>query len=417
VVRGLINEYPANLAVYEIHVSDAYESTTQWDENRWSFYYIAPGYIPRFVVDGLNDAPDDCNTGPNNPCDSTLYEGRLNVQQAVPTDVTVSLTGYAVGAQTYDIVAHVCIEAGGAAKTMRLYMVDLLDYWPSASMPPYYDYYRNTLRQGAVPVDVALTPGACTNVWNTFTFDATSWNNQANIKIMAWLQEPLSVFPAHVHQATTMPWPFPVGDADGDGFLDNVDNCPRDYNPTQVDSDFDGHGDECDLCPGYDDHLDADGDGVPDGCDVCWGDDATGDSDGDGVCDDLDECWGDDATGDSDGDGVCDDLDACWGDDATGDSDGDGICDDLDECEGDDATGDSDGDGVCDDLDQCWGDDASGDSDGDNWCNDLDCDDANPNIWDFDDCGVCGGDNSTCGLFDDDFETGDTSGWDATVGS
>ncbi len=37
-----------------------------------------------------------------------------------------------------------------------------------------------------------------------------------------------------------------VTDADGDGLVNNQDNCPYAANPTQVDSDHDGYGDPCD---------------------------------------------------------------------------------------------------------------------------------------------------------------------------
>jgi Tol biopolymer transport system component len=60
-------------------------------------------------------------------------------------------------------------------------------------------------------------------------------------------------------------------DSDGDGVLDDKDNCPDTQNPGQEDSDGDGIGDACDNCPedynsGQDD---ADGDGVGDACDNC----------------------------------------------------------------------------------------------------------------------------------------------------
>src|SRR5207247_1573133 len=38
-------------------------------------------------------------------------------------------------------------------------------------------------------------------------------------------------------------------DADGDGILDHVDNCPRTPNPDQRDADADGAGDACDPRP------------------------------------------------------------------------------------------------------------------------------------------------------------------------
>lgn len=58
-------------------------------------------------------------------------------------------------------------------------------------------------------------------------------------------------------------------DADGDGVLDVIDNCPAAANVEQRDHDADKHGDACDRCP----HLasetdpDGDGDGVGDACD------------------------------------------------------------------------------------------------------------------------------------------------------
>ena len=106
-----------------------------------------------------------------------------------------------------------------------------------------------------------------------------------------------------------------VGDADGDGVLDDADKCPG--TPTGVEVNSKG-------CP-----LDSDGDGVPDYKDNCPGTskdakvDAMGcplDSDGDGVPDHRDKCPDTpkgvkvDNSGcplDSDGDGVYDDMDKC----------------------------------------------------------------------------------------------------------
>ncbi len=58
---------------------------------------------------------------------------------------------------------------------------------------------------------------------------------------------------------------------------------------------------------------------------------------------------------------------------------------------------DPDGDGLQNLVDQCLGNDASGDGDDDGVCADTDCDDGDANAAFADSCGVCGGDESSCG--------------------
>jgi outer membrane protein OmpA-like peptidoglycan-associated protein len=118
----------------------------------------------------------------------------------------------------------------------------------------------------------------------------------------------------------TMPPPEVIGDSDGDGLLDDVDQCPNDA------EDFDGFQDE-DGCP----DLDNDGDGVLDVNDGCPNDpedidgfeDEDGcpdpDNDGDGILDVDDQCPNEPGTPenngcpdpDRDGDGVPDRVDNC----------------------------------------------------------------------------------------------------------
>jgi hypothetical protein len=70
-------------------------------------------------------------------------------------------------------------------------------------------YSRNGFKQAASTEDVSLIPGECKEVVRTFTFDEGSWDQQADIKIVAWAQQPLSSGPAQVYQAANMGWPFP----------------------------------------------------------------------------------------------------------------------------------------------------------------------------------------------------------------
>jgi len=61
----------------------------------------------------------------------------------------------------------------------------------------------------------------------------------------------------------------PMPDRDGDGALDDSDNCPDDSNADQSDDDGDGLGDRCDNCPivPNTDQRDYDGDKLGDFCD------------------------------------------------------------------------------------------------------------------------------------------------------
>ena len=194
-------------------------------------------------------------------------------------------------------------------------------------------------------------------------------------------------------------------DVDGDGFEDDIDNCPDMANPSQFDLDGDGEGDVCDpdddndtlkdwedCCP-YDynpNQLDTDGDNLCDACDA--------DDDNDLIADGKDNCPleanpeqldneldgdGDACDPDDDNDQVLDDLDNCpftqnlfqennegdeWGDACDPDDDNDELVDEEDNCPftvnpgqedldedgvGNDCDDDIDGDEVLDDDDNC----------------------------------------------------------------
>jgi len=102
---------------------------------------------------------------------------------------------------------------------------------------------------------------------------------------------------------------FELQDNDGDGVLNDVDNCVSVANANQADTDGDNIGDACDECVA----------------------DPLNDADNDNVCDDVDACLGHDDRLDRDGDLIPDDCDLCP-DTVLNDPDGDGVCNDIDNC-------------------------------------------------------------------------------------
>ena len=109
-------------------------------------------------------------------------------------------------------------------------------------------------------------------------------------------------------------------DADGDGIIDEEDNCPGVYNSDQANSDADTYGDACDNCPNADneDQLDTDTDTVGDVCDNCPNDANQNQDDGDSdtvgdVCDNCPDDPNTDQT-DTDGDNIGDVCDWICGD-------------------------------------------------------------------------------------------------------
>ncbi|MDP3857800.1 MAG: thrombospondin type 3 repeat-containing protein [Stagnimonas sp.] len=170
-------------------------------------------------------------------------------------------------------------------------------------------------------------------------------------------------------QDSDLPPGASIPDGDGDGVLDDVDNCPTVANTNQIDTDGDGLGDACDgdddndtvpdtgdNCPliANPDQLDTDGDGLGNACDP--------DDDGDGDLDPVDNCplvanpdqldtdgdgQGDACDNDDDNDTVADPTDNCplIANPDQLDTDGDGL--------GNACDPDDDGDGDLDPVDNC----------------------------------------------------------------
>ena len=166
-----------------------------------------------------------------------------------------------------------------------------------------------------------------------------------------------------------------VGDSDGDGVRDPLDNCPTVANASQADADGDGIGDVCDNAPNTPnaDQRDTDGDGIGDVLDT--------DDDNDG-CQDTSDAFPLDPSecSDNDGDGT--------GDNADTDDDNDGVPDSIDNCPFTPNTNQSDidSDGI--------GDVCDNDIDGDGWSNEQeqacgsDATEATDTLTDFDNDGL-----------------------------
>jgi M6 family metalloprotease-like protein len=124
-------------------------------------------------------------------------------------------------------------------------------------------------------------------------------------------------------------------DTDGDGLLDDLDNCPLIANSGQADGDLDLIGDVCDNCltQANHDQVDQDHDGLGDACDACPTD-STNDVDDDGVCGLVDNCPTTPNAGqqDQDHDGLGDLCDICPQDPTNIDTDNDGVCGSTDNC-------------------------------------------------------------------------------------
>ena len=187
-----MDDYADTFVMVQIHLGDPY--TYPWGTSRGYFYSITG--VPSCVFDGVIKTVG--NQGYNG------YLSRYNQRQAVPTDVTIELSGEYVSGRTYRFSAEVCIEPDGQGKTMRVYMVQVLDYWPAVG-----GYHRNGFKQAATTEDITLSPGDCQVVQREFTFDDDSWAAQDDITIVAWAQQPGS-FPSNseVHQAAMIDWPF-----------------------------------------------------------------------------------------------------------------------------------------------------------------------------------------------------------------
>ena len=154
-----------------------------WVITRSDFYIPGTFYVPHMFMDGYDEGTN-----------YNLWNSDYLARQPVTTDVTIDVEASLFGI-TLDATGTVCVEAGGTAKTMRVYMVQVLDHYP-----PTPTYYRNCFRLVHIE-DVTVDAGACVDVEHTFTLTTIDTATPEDIGVVVWAQQPLDAGPAEVYQA------------------------------------------------------------------------------------------------------------------------------------------------------------------------------------------------------------------------
>ncbi len=233
----------------QIHIGDSYATT--WGNTRKTFYGVTG--TPTTWFDGVLERVGGSS--------GMSYVPQYTSRRAVATDVTMQVGAVQVSGPTFDVTATVCLEATGTAKTVRVHIAQVLDYYPASPT-----YSRNCFMQAATHQDVTLQPGQCQQVTRTLTFNTASWAAPEDIQLIAWAQAPSGSGPAVVHQAAIANWPF-ILDCNGNGIPDNCD----------IDCSIPG----CDVYPDCGGSIDCNENGTPDECE----DGGADDCDGDGISD------------------------------------------------------------------------------------------------------------------------------------
>jgi hypothetical protein len=212
-------------------------------------------------------------------------------------------------------------------------------------------YYKCEGVGGTQPYDWSLLPQAQIPYGCTFTGDSVgtitgvpNWASTFNFKVQMMDSSEPPMYDTGIYVITILTPDTICWDSDADGYGDpgvhnppndcDEDNCPDDYNPNQTDTDNDGIGDACDLCP-YDSLNDNDDDGYcesDDNCPWTYNPDQL-DDDLDGFGNACDNCPNDSNPEQEnlDNDEFGDLCDPCPLD-SLNDHDGDGWCESEDNC-------------------------------------------------------------------------------------
>jgi hypothetical protein len=373
VVRGLADEPGLTACIMVSDTTEAHDADVLHNVCDCDLHPSCIGYQIRAWF--LPDAPVTVNLEDNVVFD---VQGDINFMGAAATDET---PGANVTAALWNLTRWpLNAQAGTGSWSFRSGEV--------ARNPAFVDPERdfNYSAQSSEPGSGSTPPGSARGVRAAF-YDT-------------------GMFPAFVQAAMTLSVDIhndPLTDADNDGLLQDLDNCPDATNTLQEDDDADGVGNACDPCSDADgdgfgsplgvaslclldncpavsnpSQVDSDADGVGDACDACPADPGN-DADGDGLCGASDNCplAINPLQEDEDTDGIGDACDTCSDTDADGygdpanqlnecaidncplvsnpgqeDADGDLIGNVCDPCPLD-WLNDGDADGFCANVDNC----------------------------------------------------------------
>ncbi len=257
-----MDNYEDTFAFVQYHLFDG--SDDPWSDQRWMDYGNPETPTAIFsAIDMVRGAVEDVDN------QYRIYRtNHLLPQRGLPTDVTIDLSVSEVSPSKYGVSATVGIEAGGTDKTLRIFIVHVLDYWPADP-----SYQRNGFKGAGPTTDINLVAGTTQLVEGEIVLDADQLADLENVKVIVWAQVMTSDGPSEVLQAAVRRWPLvpPPDDDDGDGIVDSADNCPQRANPTQADADDDGVGDLCDNCldEANSTQVNRDEDSFGDACDNC----------------------------------------------------------------------------------------------------------------------------------------------------
>jgi len=216
IMSNLYNANPETFALVQIHINDAYELSSNWDINRLTQFYQSQ-YLPTCMFDGREQR---IGSGWTQVQLNAIYQARRNT----PTDVIVTAHASLHEGSVYAVNADVAVESGGAARTMRVYIAQVLDHYPTGS------HYRNCLRQIYVhPTTITLNPGEAQTIETSMTFAPVDMGRTQDIRVVAWAQATGTVWVPGtdntvVYNADIINYPFVEpsipGDLDGDGDVD-----------------------------------------------------------------------------------------------------------------------------------------------------------------------------------------------------